>query len=163
MLKKALYTIGVILLVLGFYFIPSNADEGKVIPSVDADAYASFLNASSSLSTGLSNVDLGDVGDKYSGDDAICKAGEEPRVDGTIYAVIIRVQIAVGFNWYGGVTRTEWVKDTKTQGLSASDWYLYDSRSAWSEGEISGPDGSAYDVCSADYQFGWFNGAQQCD
>lgn len=82
---------------------------------------------------------------------------------GTIYAVIIRVQIAVGFNWYGGVTRTEWILDTKTQGLSASDWYLYDSRSAWSEAEISGPDGSAYDVCSADYQFGWFKGAQQCD
>lgn len=164
MLRKViLYTTSAFLLAWGFCFLPIKADEGQVIPRIDAEAYASFLNANSSLSIGLDYVDLGDVGDKYSGDDAVCSAGDNPDVTGTIYAVIIRVQKTVSFTWYGGTSRTEWVNEAKTKGLSASDWYLYDSRSAWAEGDISGPDGSAYDVCSATYTFGWLNGSVSCD
>ena len=160
MIRKVLCITAVILLgVLCRFLSPANSNA---TPTVDADTYASFLNASANVSTGINSVALGAVGDKYSGP-GTCIAGDEPSVTGVIYATIILVQEAVSFNWYGGVSQTRHVNGTDTQGLDASDWYLYDSRSAWSDGSISGPGGSASDVCHSAYTLGWFNGSTSCD
>lgn len=160
MIRKVLCITTVILLGVLCRFL--STANSNATPTLDADTYASFLNASANISTGINSAALGEVGDKYSGT-GTCIAGDESPVIGTVYATIILVEEAVSFNWYGGVSQTRHVNGTDTQGLDASDWYLYDSRSAWSDGSISGPGGSASDVCYSSYTLGLFNGAVSCD